>query len=426
MREKLTQPKVRRYRSWLSQDNRMGSKSYIYDETSRTLLDELFEFLKQVAPTQEDGARTLWFHADRGSIEDYGDADELIEDGEFDSKEEFIQTWEEEYPDEVEWYEFTAVELEDSGYRAIALGHCLVLVQANEREAWNCQVDTSEFVQWLLDSLKECIAMLQKGTYNEYVRENLPPQHRVGTICRRDFWNVWPESRADFFRNISKEDAEEFIRLARSQVKDHEAFSGRLPSMTAGDFYRFCSLGYAENRYPIDGMTAREQYYRFADGRDDGLRDINEDSSEAFYKWITNRRLRSGHPWEVCRGGNSTHVSLLVAEDERGYWLRLSGRAVNRTIETVKFFLALHRAGVPVYLADANALADRLSETELIGIVPEDVIPAYCDSYFPGQDIIAFMNLPYEDREKFVPFCTWQPIPEVRLEGNTNARNTNH
>ena len=104
MREKLTQPKVRRYRSWLSQDNRMGSKSYIYDETSRTLLDELFELLKQVAPTQEDGTRTLWFHADRGSIEDYGDADELIEDGEFDSKEEFIQTWEEEYPDEVEWY----------------------------------------------------------------------------------------------------------------------------------------------------------------------------------------------------------------------------------------------------------------------------------------------------------------------------------
>ena len=40
-------------------------------------------------------------------------------------------------------------------------------------------------------------------------------------------------------------------------------------------------------------------------------------------------------------------------------------------------------------------------------IVPEGVLPAYCGSWFPNEHIIDYMNLPSEDREKFLPFCTW-------------------
>ncbi len=85
-------------------------------------------------------------------------------------------------------------------------------------------------------------------------------------------------------------------------------------------------------------------------------------------------------------------------------------------METVRFYLALCRAGVPVYLSEAAALAERLAGTERIGVVPEGVTPAYCESYFPGQHIIAFMNLLEEDRERFVPLCSWQPIDEVLLD----------
>ena len=62
---------------------------------------------------------------------------------------------------------------------------------------------------------------------------------------------------------------------------------------------------------------------------------------------------------------------------------------------------------IPVYLAEAKMLADRLAEEEKIGIVPEGVLPAYCGSWFPNEHIIDYMNLPSEDREKFLPFCTW-------------------
>lgn len=141
-----------------------------------------------------------------------------------------------------------------------------------------------------------------------------------------------------------------------------------------------------------------------ADGRDEGLQDIDADSPEAFHAWFHDRDRCGGHPWEVCRGGNSTHVDLRVLEDGRGYFLYLAGAAWNRTMETVKFYLALTRANIPVYLAEAKMLADRLAEEEKIGIVPEGVLPAYCGSWFPNEHIIDYMNLPSEDREKFLPF----------------------
>lgn len=178
----------------------------------------------------------------------------------------------------------------------------------------------------------------------------------------------------------------------------------------------------AENKYDGCDKAPKEQYYLHADGRDDGLQDIEGNSPEAFHAWLHDRQRLGGHPWEVCRGGNSTHVSLQVVEDDRGYFLYLAGDAWNRTIETVKFYLALTRAHVPVYLVEAQVLADRLAEKEKIGIVPEGVIPAYCGNWFPNEHIIDYMNLPDEDRDKFLPFCTWleeQPVALQEAEGSS-------
>ena len=101
--------------------------------------------------------------------------------------------------------------------------------------------------------------------------------------------------------------------------------------------------------------------------------------------------------------------------DAKGYFLNLAGSSWGRTIETVKFFNALHRRGIPVCVREADILVERMMETEKIGIVPEGIMPAYCEMYFPGEDIIAFRNLPEEHREEVVKHCIWQTIPEVKL-----------
>ena len=75
------------------------------------------------------------------------------------------------------------------------------------------------------------------------------------------------------------------------------------------------------NRYEqfVPDMNAREKYNLMADGRHDGLLDVSpEDDPEAFGRWYR-ERPRGGHPWEICRGGNTTHISLRRdREDGRG------------------------------------------------------------------------------------------------------------
>ena len=48
-------------------------------------------------------------------------------------------------------------------------------------------------------------------------------------------------------------------------------------------------------------------------------------------------------------------------------------------------------------------------------MVPQGVIPKYRHGDFPGEDIIVFMNLPYENTEAYAARCVWQDIDEVKL-----------
>ena len=415
MSAKMTAPQIDNYIDWLGHIHyREVSCRFSYDKKAYRLIDQIFEVVRKIAPTRNNDVRELWLTAERGPIEDFGDIDELLADGTVESREEFEAWWHERYPEETCWYQFSAVEDAEIGYRAIFIGQKFV-IEVDERKEKDYPNEISEFAQWILDALNAAYKKLQDGTYNDFVDSNLPPQHRTGTLVRKYLWDAFPDARTSFFKNISPADVAEFVKYASEQDSDRRRLTNHLKEMTANDFFSFCALGYKENNYEGCELTPREQYYKHADGRDDGLGEIDGDSPEAFHEWYNDRNHHGGHPWEVCRGGNSTHVSLYVHEDENGYTLTVAGDAWTRTIESVKFYLALHRAGLPVYMMEATALADRLTEKEKIGIVPEGVMPAYCHSYFPNEHIIDFMNLPDENREELLPHCVWQKEPVVSL-----------
>ena len=102
-------------------------------------------------------------------------------------------------------------------------------------------------------------------------------------------------------------------------------------------------------------------------------------------------------------------------QDKAGYYLVVAGRAYTRTVEAIHFWSALHRAGVPVLLRDAAFLKERLQGTERVGIVPKGVLPAYCQSYFPGERVESFMNLPEENRAQFAQATRWQRLEPLEL-----------
>lgn len=407
----LKAPHIQNYINWLHRlDYGHVGSCISYDEKTYNLLDELYLELRKLAPMGDRNRRELWLRADRGTLEDWGDVDEMVKDGEFDCREDAELYWMDMFPLEEYWYHLLAIEDDDTGFRGLFLDHQYIIEVDPREPRSSFPYTVSDLAEWLLTEVKRCVAEVEAGTYNENISSNLPPQHRTGTIIRKDLYDIFPEEREEYFEDLSDDDRQYFIQNARE-----ERPAGRLPSVTANDFYTFCSYGYVANDYQCTDLPLRKQYDRHADGRDEGLGEIDPDSPVTFLGWLKNRKQYGGHPWEVCRGGNSTHISLYVYHDEKGYFLNLAGSSWGRTIETVKFFNTLHRRGIPVCVRDAEILVERLMETEKIGIVPEGIMPTYCEMYFPGEEIIAFRNLPEENREEVVKHCTWQEIPQVTL-----------
>lgn len=408
---KLTAPKVKYYIDCLKHVPQGG---LTLDAESYRLLDIILDRLRTLKPCSENGTRRLWLEVDRGPIEDFGDFDEWLEAGEVSSREEFEQEWLGYFPDESWWVPFGAVYVKDVDYKAIEMGHRIIIETAPRFEK-GFEHDIREFMEWLLEAVEDVIARVKAGTYNAHLEKNLPFQHRFGTISRKSLWEVFPEDRQAYFEGLPVEDVDEFIRLMECQDKnvlDRPPF----PSFTAKEFYRCCALGYTACGYPVDGLTPEEMYCKFADGRDDGLSEIERDSPEAFRAWLEDGRGKSGHPWEVCRGGNSTHVSLFVWRDKNGYYLVVDGCSYGRSVEAIHFFLALWRAGYPVAMRQGELLKARLRGIERIGIVPSGIIPRYCEEYFPGDLVKSFMNFPEEYKDKLLKYCTWQPVPLVELQ----------
>lgn len=83
----------------------------------------------------------------------------------------------------------------------------------------------------------------------------------------------------------------------------------------------------------------------------------------------------------------------------------------------------LKRAGLPVILRDARAVLARFKGEDLVGVVPRDVIPVYCESVFPSSlgTILDFMHVYDEDIASFGDQITWLPEPEARLMGDISV-----
>jgi len=153
-------------------------------------------------------------------------------------------------------------------------------------------------------------------------------------------------------------------------------------SFTAAGFFEYCKIAYAvsaQEHESIDAsLSGRELYKRFADNRHEGLLDIDETSEEEFADWIDGRhqlKTTGGHPWEIKRGGNTTHINLAVYRPQynqkEGFIIELQGAAINRMVETIQMFLAIHEAGLPITISDPFNIRKRLLAQDNIGIVPE-------------------------------------------------------
>lgn len=421
----LTAPELDKYILQYSRRN-IGDESDRYSIKSWNKLRELYKLIDNIIPCGTDNEHVLYFKLPRGTIEDFGSFEEYLECGEVENKEEFIQLWQSEYPQNEKWYCMFTKHFTRKTNEFYALGfNNKIVIQNEEIYDSNYTDDISDIISELILIVNDSINTMKNGEYNSYVEENLDKRLRYGTITRKDYYNLFENIRDDYLENLSEDEINKFEKYAKCQTSLPENPKnkwkpsieiGRLEKINANLFYNCCLIGYNANKYDKhEGLTAKEAYYKYADGRDEGLSDINENSYEEFNKWFHNESS-SGHPWEVCRGGNSTHISLYIGEDEKGFYFEISGKSYGRSIETIKFYNALKDANVPVYLCDAEELLNRVLEKDKIGIVPDYTITRYQESSFKNEKIIDFVHLDDEKEEEMIKLVKWQELDKVYLK----------
>ena len=171
-------------------------------------------------------------------------------------------------------------------------------------------------------------------------------------------------------------------------------------------------------------LSGREMYSQYADGRHEGLLDIDPASRQEFSDWIDGthtKRGKGGHPWEIKRGGNTTHIDLTVFRPSscrhEGFKIELRGESISRMVETMRMFLAIHEAGLPISITNPEGVRKRLLAQDKIGIIPSYDSLHRANQHF-RQDEDVFDVMYYDDlgrfKQRIIPFITWEPLPILK------------
>lgn len=423
------------------------------DENSRRLLRKLFNALDPIEPVGDDDRKDLWLIAPRCSYEEYHDIF-VEENKEGYTEDEILELYNEEYPDEYVWYSFCAVQHEVRGneFKAVFLNQEYIL-QIGDMNENGWYFDASELLNWMITECKKTIGDIEAGIYNKKVAEELPYRHRFGEIRREKYWDIYPGERKAYLEAFTQEEIDTFLHLSEEVPEESgDPFPGKyMPDMTARRFFEACAAGYRaigldgsdkrcwrfkeseEERKWYGGDTPRELYYKYADGRDDGLSEVPLDDEKEFVEWLNHEGKYKdarcgGHPWEVIPSFSieySLHFGVsrpyifdrekVLYENLPGYYFSVSGETFERSVETIKFYLAVKKIGYPVYLSKQKLLAARFLETDIIHVIPCRFSMFASNKDDRGLDTIRIDES--EKIEELINAIDWIPEKEVTLKG---------
>lgn len=283
----------------------------------------------------------------------------------------------------------------------------------------------------LITSARRWLQVVRKDWIgaNRRVQLGYPLSERYGVIPHALIRATLPDAyRID--EELGKGKTLRLVRLVEGGFfsKDENTI---VSTMTAADYFRYCEIAYIAGRRKgemvDESLSGKEMYRRYADGRHEGLLDIDPDSEQEFADWIDGthpKRGARGHPWEIKRGGNTTHIDLVVSRPSPhrhdGFRIELRSESIGRMAETLRMFLAIREAGLHISLADPGGVRKRLLALDSIGIIPSFASLHRANQHFrPDQDVFDVMY--YNDlgryKRRVSPFVTWEQLPILKPIG---------
>lgn len=210
-----------------------SNKSYnpeSYDIQVKDKINKLYALLDKIKPLSDDEYKILYFSVEKGTIEKYGDYEELKAYDEVKNYQEFIDRFNEEYPDEVNWYKMVSTKYKN--YRATSINSENIIYADMESENDNFEnYQLQELLNFLIIKVKECIKSLEDGTYNDYISKNYSYKNRFGVIKRNEYWKLYPETKQQLLKEISLNEINYFIENAKNEIDN------RIKNMTSGKYF---------------------------------------------------------------------------------------------------------------------------------------------------------------------------------------------
>lgn len=157
------------------------------------MLDRLVEIQSQFERLYvmgDDDYRGFYIEVPRPMPEEWGDAEELIATGEYESRESFLTDWLECNPMETRWFHVASCRYRDSRSIRITDRKRTRFIIANRSNCVDAESDylwSKEILISLFDYLERLIDVIVANPdgFNDYVAHNLPYQQRTGRISQK-------------------------------------------------------------------------------------------------------------------------------------------------------------------------------------------------------------------------------------------------
>ena len=383
---------------------------------------------ERLAVMGDDEYRGFYIEVPRPAPEEWGDAEELIASGEYDSREAFLADWLAFNPMETRWFHVASARYGDSRSLRVTdrkrtmfiITNCSACADGTHDDAWCRDILTHlfDYLQRLID-----VVVANPDGFNDYVAHNLPYQQRTGRIAQRELNRIIPNCK------IEVEDKETAIKALEDSV--HGRSVPPLESMTIRrycSYYRIANEAY-EAYYRKQGASGR--VYEDSQDVPEELRDVayykrmkfvdvevlyDIDSPADFIRFATDHYGELG----------LSRLNIFASNKRQQGWMIVVSNSYSANVGlAIEVATALYKAGAPLLIYDAEKLLRILREEDWVRLIPSSF-----HNYMGYQEEGIVYELPWEyecsddvdsplTREQYqaiVSLAEWQPEERVRTE----------
>ena len=397
---------------------------------SGDMLEQLVEIqhrLERLAVMGDDEYRGFYIEVPRPAPEEWGDAEELVASGEYDSREAFFADWLAFNPMETRWFHVASsrygdsrsIRVTDRKHTHFIITNCPKCTDAGPDDTW-CRENLIRLFDYLQRMIDVIVA--NPDGFDDYVAHNLPYQQRTGRISQREFNCIVPNFK------IEVEDRETAIKALEDSV--HELSAPLLGTMTIRKYctyFRIANEVYEayhrkrglRGRIHTDPQYVPEElrdvvYYKrkkFVDVTE--MYDI--DSPDDFMRFATDHYGELG----------LSRLNIFASHDRQQGWKIVVSNSYSANAGlAIEVATALYKAGAPLLIYDAEKFLRILLEEDYVRLVPDSY-----HNYMGYQEEGIVYELPWEyecsddtnsvlTKEQYlaiVSLAEWQPEERIRL-----------